>query len=251
MRREYLESMQADGPREFIQACDELKNCKYVLAENKIAALLKSVADNKQLYSMFGTIMYGFDYKRVFNTCVAGRGFALPLDKKKAIALVFRVLLDVDSGKMPLKNFLEAYFYCDLINESYARFALEVIAPFESYCKEYFSSGGNLVGGADDDGDGAYGSDGDMFQDSLKADALTCVNDLSDVADSSITGAVDRAEFAACLDGLTKAIRTRGYGDVISAFIGVKYAVAYFFGGNEIVAGIFKKLEYDIKHISE
>lgn len=245
MRREYLDSMQADGPNEFIRACDELKNCKYVLAENKIAALLKSVADNKQLYSMFGTIMYGFDYKRVFNACVAGRGFALPLDKKKAIALVFRILLDVDSGKMPLKNFLEAYFYCDVINESYARFALEVIAPFESYCKEYFLSGGNV-----DDSDGDYASDAERFQDSLKVDALTCITDLSDIADGAITGAVDKAEFSACLDGLTRAIRTRGYGDVISSFIGVKYAVAYFFAGNEEVGEILKRLENDVRHIS-
>ena len=130
MRREYLDSMRADGLHEFIRACEELKNCKYVLAENKIAGLLKSIADNKQLYSMFGTIMYGFDYKRVFNACVAERGFALPLEKKKAIALVFRILLDIDGGKLPLKQFLEAYFYSEQINESFARFALEVVAPF-------------------------------------------------------------------------------------------------------------------------
>ena len=38
MRREYIDSMKAKGFGDFITACDELRSCKYILAENKIAA---------------------------------------------------------------------------------------------------------------------------------------------------------------------------------------------------------------------
>ena len=81
--------------------------------------------------------------------------------------------------------------------------------------------------------------------------ALNCVATLVEIADSVITGAIDRAEFKACLNGLTRAIGSDDYDGIISAFLGVKYAVAYFFRSSRSVLEIYKKLEYDIKHLAD
>lgn len=247
MRREYLDSMTADGFGEFLTACENLRNSKYILAENKITALLKSVADNRQLYSMFGAALYGFDYKTTFSECVDGNMFALPTDPKTAIALVFRILMDIDSGKMPLRNFLEAYFYNESINESYAHFGLEVISPFESYCRMFISQSEKEGG----DISVRYDDMSEKRRNDLKSDALACVAALIEYADTAITGMIDRAEYNACLNGLVRSIKAENGDDTISSFLGVKYAVAYFFKSDPDVNYIFKKLEYDIKHIFE
>ncbi len=252
MRRDYLENMKADGFEEFLSACESIKNCKYILAESKITALLKSIADNKRLYALFGNVLYGFDYNCVFSESVNGGVFSLPSDPASAIALVFRILLDIDSGKMSLRNFLEAYFYGVSINESYARFCLEIIAPFESYCRAAFSQPDLLVPISVRDGnDGQDETYSDKFRNELKADALKCVATLIDIADSVISGIIDRAEFTACLKGLVRAVNGDDYENIISSFIGVKYAVAYFFKSTKTVLDIYKKLEYDIKHLAD
>ena len=251
MRRNYLESMTSNGLGEFLSACDSLKNCKYVLAESKITALLKSIADNKQLYTMFASALYGFDYSKTFSTSIHNGSFILPADNKKAIALVFRILLDIDNGKIELRKFLEAYFYSPMINESYARFCLEVITPFRTYCADIF---GQPVAfqdipikvGMDD----AYEEVSGRFRADLRTDALDCIAALTDIADRNITGAIDRAEYNACLNGLTRAIEHDDHENMISAFLGVKYAVAYFFKANKSAMDVYKKLEYDIKHMA-
>lgn len=253
MRREYLESMKSDGFGEFILTCEELKNCKFILAESKISAVLKSIADNKQLYSMFGAALYDFDYKTVFSDCVDNGVFVLPAEPKTAIALVFRVLVDIDSGKMPLRNFLEAYFFSDSLNESYARFGLEVISPFESYCRMFFSqaNAADDMMIADEEITERYDDMGEKYKSDLRSDALSCVATLLEYGDRSISADIDRAEYSACLNGLIRCIKSYDGDDVIASFLGVKYAVAYFFRSDPKVNEVYKKLEYDIKRLSE
>lgn len=244
MRRNYIDTMKAEGLTEFISACDALRNCKFVIAETKISALLKAIADNKQLYSMFGAALYGFDYQTVFSECISDNGFSLPTEPKKAIALVFRLLLDIDEERIPLQNFLEAYFYSVSVNESYARFCLEVIVPFEKYCRTMFENASAADFGAE-----IMRTAGNKYRSSLKSDALNCVATLAEIGESMIENNFDRAEYTACLDGLTRALESNDYKNTISSFLGVKYAVAYFFRSAKTVQDVYKKLEYDIKNL--
>lgn len=251
MRRNYLDSMKTDGFGEFLSACDAIKNCKYVLSDSKITALLKSIADNKQIYSMFAMALYEFDYNATFSECLVNKTFRLPSNPKKAIALVFRILLDIDGGKMELKNFLEAYFYSPMINESYARFCLEVIVPFEAHCKALFSQPVSLqdIPFGENGIENAYEEVSDRFRADLKGDALVCLNMLEKITVSALNAEIDRNEMSVVLDGLVSAISTDDYERVKSAFLGVKFAVAYFFKNSQSVLEIYKKLEYDIKHL--
>lgn len=250
MRRDYVDIMKTNGLGEFVSACNTIKNCKFVVAETKIAGLLKAIADNKQLYSMFSAALYGFDYKQEFSACIVKGGFALPTDPKKAIALVFRILLDVDTGKMSLQNFLEAYFYSVSINESYARFCLEVITPFETYCRAAFARADGALGSViSEEQQKAYERVSADQKNGLKTDAKNCVATLIEIADETLTGAIDKAEYNACLKGLARALEGNDRDALISAFVGVKYAVAYFFKSSKSILEIFKKLEYDVRHL--
>lgn len=267
MRRDYIENMKSGGLDEFIAACEDLKNSKYVIAENKIAAVLKSIADNKDLYSMFGAALYGFDYQSTFASCVGGSYFTLPSDAQKAVALVFRILLNIDSGKLSLADFLEAYFYSESINESYARFCLELITPFETYCRVLMSrptvpppvmrekqadaQNSYEIGVAEATVSESYDDVNNKFIESLKSDAIDCLKTLSDFGASAIVGVIDRDEFDACLDGLTRSIKSGDKKYIISSFLGVKYAVAYFFKSAKTVLDVYKKLEYAVKRLTD
>ncbi len=267
MRRDYIESMKSGGLDEFIAACEDLKNSKYVIAENKIAAVLKSIADNRDLYTMFGSALYGFDYQSTFASCVGGSYFTLPSDAQKAVALVFRILLDIDSGRLSLANFLEAYFYSESINESYARFCLELITPFETYCRvlmsrpavpppimrEKPSDAENIkeVGSVETVVSETYNDVNNKFTESLKNDAFDCLKTLSDFGASAIVGVIDRDEFEACLDGLARSIRSGDNKYIISSFLGVKYAVSYFFKSTKTVIDVYKKLEFAVKRLTD
>ena len=259
MRRDILDSMSSSGLDEFLTACANLKNCKYVLAENRIAALLKTIADNRQLYSMFSAALYGFDYHQTFSESIVGRSFVLPSEPKTAAALVFRILLSIDSGVMPLQKFLQAYFSGDArneayaINESFARFTLEIVTPFETYCKmlyaQMLSSPTGVFG--EDTLAQNYELDNSKFNEELKADALNALVTLADIAEQTIGNIVDRDEFIECVSGLQRALRADDGDNIVSSFFGVKFAVAYFFGSSESVSAIFKKIEYDITHLSK
>lgn len=280
MRREYTDSMQVRGFNEFITACDELRKCKYILAENKIAALLKSIADNAQLYSMFNALLYNFNYRATFDECIVGSTLTLPASPQKAIALVFRILVDIDSGKMNLQKLLETYFYGESLNDSFARMGLELIAPFESYCKMCFAqlsasttdapqppkpqprptvapavqappSRAEEIRNERNNMGKTVVEVNEKLQNEIKANAISCVDELLVIAETAIIGKIDQAEFVACIDGLKRALRRNGsYEDIVSSFLGVKYAVSYFFKSSKTVMDIYKRLEYDIKNIN-
>lgn len=251
MRREYIDSMKSDDFSEFISACEGLKNCKYIIAEAKITELLKTIADNKQVYSMFGVALFGFDYSAAFSEAIKNGGFTLPADRKTAIALVFRLLLDIDNREKPLNNFLEAYFYSETLNEAYARFALEVIVPFESYCKSIYAQTDHdvvetAIKEATEESHEKLRSE---MHNGLKEDALKCVEKLVDFADSNMENIIDRAECIACLRNLSHCLNTRDYDEIISTFIGVKYTVLHFFKTDNTVIAIYEQLENDIKKL--
>ncbi len=264
MRRDIIDGMNSSGFEEFFAACDELRNCKYVIAESKITALLKAIADNRQIYAMFASALKGFDYNKVFYECVSAsdRMFVLPNDYKNAIALVFRILLDMDNGKIKLETFLEAYYSPGSVNEEYARFGLEIVAPFAAYCKMYFAQNADaadtslleLAPARRQNGTNLLQSapppQTDGLDETLKKDALDCIIKLTDIGNDSINNFADRREYSVCLDGLSRALRLYGYDDIVSAFIGVKYAVLYFFSAMPDILAVYKKLEYDVKHLS-
>lgn len=140
MNKEILDSM-TDSDNcitEFSKACVTMVNSKFILHSQRIADILKSIAASKRLYALFTSVSEDFDYVTELTRASATGEFRLPQNKVVAVALVFRVLYEIDKG-LPLLEFLNDYFEADDANEKYARFCLEAISPFEVYTRELYS----------------------------------------------------------------------------------------------------------------
>ncbi|MCL2848350.1 MAG: hypothetical protein FWE13_06390 [Firmicutes bacterium] len=100
---------------EFENACNQLLNTKYILAEKKISILLQIIAKHKELYELVAKCMDGFDFKTEFFTAKShvakGTGLRFPQDPKNIVALVFCLLLSFDTKQTDFKQFLSAFYY--------------------------------------------------------------------------------------------------------------------------------------------
>lgn len=131
----------------FFIACDELINGTFVLADSKIADILKAIAGSGELTDFFGAATESFDYnaaKRAYlrypSEAGAAHGIAyLPSERKDVLAFVFCVLVELDAGVMKLNDFLLRYFYKDgSYTASYAVFAERMIRPFRDIVRSCF-----------------------------------------------------------------------------------------------------------------
>lgn len=122
----------------FTKNIDELIESNYILASKKISLLLKGVSSSKLFFELFEHCTADFNYndakKRAIvsaSTYGAGR-FIMPKDSRSIIAFVFLLLCEVDMNEMGLLNLLETCFFEGGYNESFRRFAKEVLTPFKN-----------------------------------------------------------------------------------------------------------------------
>lgn len=131
----------------FFNACDELINGKFILADTKIGELLRSVAACAVLTGLFSAVTDGFDYpaaKKAYLKLPESEGgrrgeVFLPPERKDILAFVFCLLVEIDSGAVKLNDFLLRYFYEDgSYTASYALFVGRMIRPFRDIVRECF-----------------------------------------------------------------------------------------------------------------
>ena len=124
----------------FIVRADEMIDSKYILANVKIVNLLKTIAVSETLIAIFKTCLTDFDYTKAKAECFVKSAlnddkgeFVLPSSSRELLALTFSVLMDVDSGKLDLGDFIGKYFYENgSIYESYDAFLKNLIKPFKA-----------------------------------------------------------------------------------------------------------------------
>ncbi len=128
----------------FLQRSDELIEGKYILADIKIVNLLKSIAVSKTLVALFENCLRGFDYASakkkylVKNKYLANdKGeFVAPQSSRELLAFVFNVLMDIDSKRVELGDFVNKYFYEDgSFSSAYSHFIVAMIKPFKEAVK--------------------------------------------------------------------------------------------------------------------
>lgn len=156
-----LQSDSEDCIREFSKACDEIMRSKYILADKKISDVMRVIASYKLLYELFETVLKDFDYglelakAKVINS-YNHNSLKLPSDRGRSAALIFCILLDFDTARRELKDFLHEFFYDESgPNEEYAAFCEQVIAPFKKNVEIlYLDAEGGEVRQAEDFFDG-------------------------------------------------------------------------------------------------
>ena len=135
----------------FFTACEELINCKFIIANSKISELLRAIATSEELMGLFTAVTKNFDYsaaKRLYlrgpeDTRTARGAAFLPAEDTELLAFVFCLLVEFDSGSLNLNDFLLRYFHEDgSYTASYALFVERVIRPFRDVIKRAYPHAG-------------------------------------------------------------------------------------------------------------
>ncbi len=128
----------------FLLYTNDLIESKYILADIKIVAVLKSIASSKTILALFANAMENFDYASAQKKYLVKSSYlnsdkgeyVIPQNPKDILALVFNVLMEIDSKKLSLSYFIDKYFYSDGSTiAQYNAFVNQMIVPFRDTVK--------------------------------------------------------------------------------------------------------------------
>lgn len=132
----------------FLEKCEELKKCKFIMATTKIKDLLKCIVNSPDLYRLFDSVTKDFDYLQEKARCliVADDGYinkskvVLPQTVGQRLAFIFCLLVEFDRGTQNFNEFLQIYYPEDgSYFASYMAFCDTVINSLEELIQEVFA----------------------------------------------------------------------------------------------------------------
>ena len=134
-----------EAVKAFVAACNSMCDAKFLLSERKISDLMQTIAAYPRLYEIFKNALQGYNRQAEFHkskTKVGGRSKLVPpQNQTKLIAYVFCLLLEIDTGKRALREFLDDFFYHTNPNEEFALFCSALIVPFRDVTEYVFYNG--------------------------------------------------------------------------------------------------------------
>lgn len=127
---------------QFLNACDELIDCKFLVAEYKLSKMLKALASAQDVCNLVGECLEQFNRDREFAKAYCedrhGNFFVdMPEEEFKIIALVFCTLVDIDGKKIDFTDFVMRFFGHE--ENAYKSFVDTMIIPFKNLIAEAFS----------------------------------------------------------------------------------------------------------------
>lgn len=136
-----------------IASCNDIINGKFILAYNKISALLKNLTASKEVYNLLANHLSSFDFEREFSRAQLRSAkektkFVLPNTPDKILPFVFCVLVNINNHTIDLDQFISEFFTSEDGNhaEEFQRFANEVIKPFRDLIAKAFDVPEGSVG---------------------------------------------------------------------------------------------------------
>ncbi len=140
-----MEQNQKADITEFITACNEFIEGRFILADIKISKILRSISTLKEVYNLIAESLINYDFQREFKRVKEssiGKGnshLELPLDNQQIIPLVFSMLVEIDSKKMNFDTLLSSSFaLANTQKEEYELFSKYVILPFRNAIAQIF-----------------------------------------------------------------------------------------------------------------
>lgn len=134
-----------DQVLEFLEKCDELTKCKFIMATTKIKDLLKCIVNSPELYGLFDKVTKDFNYPEYKSKCLISGNRAcpgkvvLPQTVGKRLAFIFCLLVEFDRDTINLNDFLQMYFPEDgSYFESYNAFCNTIIVGLADLIKQVF-----------------------------------------------------------------------------------------------------------------
>ncbi len=125
----------------FIDACEDLRKSKIILADSKISALVRSIVSTPTLIAIVGEALTGYNFPHELETLKSDNGIHLPSEPYRIIAFVFSLLSEIDARRMDLQEFVDGYFKDETLAESFARFNTELMVPFRECLCTWAGSG--------------------------------------------------------------------------------------------------------------
>ena len=119
--------------KQFNLACEDFIAGKYILANVKVKALMKSINESEKLTDLVSSCLDGFDFTIAFRESIVVGGLQLPKDNKSIVAYCFNVLYNLDEGTITFLDFLNKYFVSSKTSggEEFKLFTSTIIEPFK------------------------------------------------------------------------------------------------------------------------
>ena len=130
---------------ELTARCKRIKEGKYIMSGNTIAALLRYITSQPALMACLERCNYGFRYGTELEKAMTGGIFKLPLGSRKVVALVTGLLFELDRGSINFHNFIKQYYRAADVDASFDMFAGSVIMPYLMAFKNALSGEGEEV----------------------------------------------------------------------------------------------------------
>ncbi len=133
---------------DFLEKCEEVKNCKFIMATTRIKDLLKSIVNSPELYELFNTVAANFDYNaakqqafiEVDSAFYGNSRVVLPDTVGDRLAFIFCLLVEFDRNDINLNVFLQKFYPKDgSYYASYHLFCDEVIGSLENIICDIYS----------------------------------------------------------------------------------------------------------------
>lgn len=131
----------------FLDKCEELKSCKFIMATTKIKDLLKCIVNCPDLYRLFEAVTKDFNYLAAKSQCLVTindgiftRSYVvLPETVGQRLAFIFCLLVEFDKDNLNLNDFLRQYFPEDgSYFASYQAFCNTVIRGLQDCISQIF-----------------------------------------------------------------------------------------------------------------
>ena len=102
----------------FLEKCDELKNCKFIMATTKLKDILKCIVNCPDLYKLFAEVTADFNYPYAKSQCLVTvyEGsrrhyyFVMPKAIDQVLAFSFCLLVEFDRETIDFNEFISRYF---------------------------------------------------------------------------------------------------------------------------------------------
>lgn len=197
---------------QFNNACDEMVAGKYILANIKIKALIKSISDSAKLTDLVSSAMDGFDFNLAFKESVSSSGLVLPNGDKNVVAYCYNVLYSLDSGSTTFMDFLTKYFSSARLSggEEFKLFTSTIIMPFKKAINNEYKSTYEMTS-TEDYQNNLYHKLSRVAEANLK-----CIDDIK-------LKEIEKEELALLLSGIIEASKNNNRKLVYALMVGMDY----------------------------
>lgn len=126
-------------------ACDEFIAGKYILADIKIASILKLINQDEKVKNIVASTLTNYDFATHFKNAICENddqtvNFNLPQGEKEIIAFVYSLLYRFNTKEINFYDFLNKFFKIDdSIGQEFSLFANKIITPFKSAINSLYS----------------------------------------------------------------------------------------------------------------